>query len=73
MRVILQEFRPSTRYGVNESQRQAAKRAGVTELVFPKENAKDFAELPAHIRKGLKPNFVGTFKEVVDVAFGKAT
>lgn len=49
----------------------AAKRAGVTDLVFPKENAKDFAELPAHIRKGLKPNFVGTFKEVVDVAFGK--
>ena len=50
----------------------AAKRAGVTDLVFPKENAKDFAELPAHIRKGLKANFVGTFKEVVDVAFGKA-
>jgi len=50
----------------------AAKRAGVTELVFPKENAKDFAELPAHIRKGLKPHFVGTFKEVVDVAFGNA-
>ncbi len=49
----------------------AAKRAGVTDLIFPKENAKDFAELPAHIRKGLKPNFVGTFKEVVDVAFGK--
>ncbi len=48
----------------------AAKRAGVTELIFPKENRKDFEELPAHIRKGLKPHFLGTFKDVVDVAFG---
>jgi ATP-dependent Lon protease len=50
----------------------AAKRAGVTDLVFPKENRKDFEELPAHIRKGLNPHFLGTFKEVVETAFGKA-
>ncbi len=47
----------------------AAKRAGVVDVVFPKENEKDFTELPAHIRRGLKPHFVGTFKDVVQVAF----
>lgn len=48
----------------------AAKRAGVCDLIFPKENQKDFEELPAHIRKGLKPHFVETFKDVVKLCFG---
>ncbi|MBU4199648.1 MAG: endopeptidase La [Verrucomicrobia bacterium] len=43
----------------------AAKRARVVHLVFPKENKKDFDELPAHIRRGLHPHFVGSFKELV--------
>jgi ATP-dependent Lon protease len=47
----------------------AAKRAGVNDLIFPKENQKDFEELPAHIRKGLKPHFVETFKDVVELCF----
>ncbi|MEI6168562.1 MAG: endopeptidase La [bacterium] len=47
----------------------AAKRAGVNDLIFPKENQKDFEELPAHIRKGLKPHFVATFKDVVNLCF----
>jgi ATP-dependent Lon protease len=47
----------------------AAKRAGVNDLIFPKENQKDFEELPAHIRKGLKPHFVATFKDVVELCF----
>lgn len=47
----------------------AAKRAGVGHLIFPKENQKDFEELPPHIRKGLTPHFVGTFSEVVDLCF----
>ncbi|MEI7881339.1 MAG: endopeptidase La [bacterium] len=49
----------------------AAKRAGVNDLIFPKENQKDFEELPAHIRKGLKPHFVSTFKDVVELCFLK--
>jgi len=48
----------------------AARRAGVTELIFPGDNEKDFAELPAHIRRGLKPHFVNTFAEVVKLCFG---
>ena len=47
----------------------AAKRAGVNDLIFPKENQKDFEELPAHIRKGLNPHFVRTFQDVVALCF----
>jgi ATP-dependent Lon protease len=49
----------------------AAKRAKVKHLVFPAENKKDFDELPDHIKKGLTPYFVHTFKEVVDICFGR--
>ncbi len=47
----------------------AAKRAGIRNLVFPEANRKDFEELPAHIRKGLKPNYVSTFPDVVEICF----
>jgi len=47
----------------------AAKRAGLRNLVFPEANRKDFEELPAHIRKGLKPNYVSSFTEVVEICF----
>jgi ATP-dependent Lon protease len=47
----------------------AARRAKVVDLVFPSGNKRDFDELPAHIRKGLRPHFVQTFKEVVEVCF----
>lgn len=49
----------------------AAKRAGIADLILPKENQKDFDELPAHIKRGLRPCFVETFPEVVNAAFGK--
>lgn len=47
----------------------AAKRVKVKDLVFPAENKSDFDELPAHIKKGLKPHFVKTFAEVVKICF----
>jgi ATP-dependent Lon protease len=47
----------------------AAKRAKVRNLVFPADNKKDFEELPSHIKRGLKPHFVRTFKEVVQLCF----
>jgi len=47
----------------------AAKRANIRNLVFPDRNRKDFEELPAHIRKGLKPHFVSTFADVVSTCF----
>jgi len=47
----------------------AARRAKIRNLVFPEENRKDFEELPAHIQKGLKPHYVRTFPEVIDICF----
>jgi ATP-dependent Lon protease len=49
----------------------AAKRAGVIDLIFPAENRNDFEDLPAHIRKGLKPHFVATFRDVVKLCFAE--
>ncbi len=47
----------------------AAKRGNITTLIFPAENREDFEELPAHIRKGLKPVFVSRFRDVVAACF----
>jgi ATP-dependent Lon protease len=49
----------------------AAKRAKVKEVILPKQNRKDFDELPAHIKKGLGAYFVERFEEVVAVAMAK--
>jgi ATP-dependent Lon protease len=49
----------------------AAKRSGVKVLIFPKENQRDYDELPAYVRKGLRVHFVKTYEEVVRVAFPK--
>jgi ATP-dependent Lon protease len=43
----------------------AARRANVRRLVFPARNRKDFEELPAHIRRGLQPVFVSTFRDAL--------
>ncbi len=47
----------------------AARRTGLRELVLPEGNRKDFEELPAHIRKGLRVRFVRTFAETVAICF----
>lgn len=47
----------------------AAKRARVRNLIFPKENERDFNELPAHIRRGLHAHFVDTFAGVAALCF----
>jgi ATP-dependent Lon protease len=49
----------------------AARRSGVKTLIFPKENKRDFDELPAYIRKGLEVHFVDHYNEVFRVAFSK--
>jgi len=47
----------------------AAKRSEVVNIIFPSANRRDFDELPAHIRRGLKPHFVETFEDVVKLCF----
>ncbi|XP_006868963.1 PREDICTED: lon protease homolog, mitochondrial isoform X2 [Chrysochloris asiatica] len=47
----------------------AAKRAGVTCVVLPAENKKDFYDLAAFITEGLEVHFVEHYHEVFDIAF----
>src|SRR6056297_419703 len=49
----------------------AARRVGVTNLIFPKENRKDFEDLPDYLKTGLNPYFVDYFDEVLDVTYNK--
>ena len=47
----------------------AGKRSGLKTLIFPKENQRDYDELPAYIKKGVKVFFVNHYDEVYRVAF----
>ena len=49
----------------------AARRSKVKELIFPKDNRRDYDELPVYIKKGIKVHFVETYDEVYYVAFNK--
>ncbi len=49
----------------------AAKRSGVKVLIFPKDNQRDFDELPSYLKKGVKVHYVKHFDEVFRVAFPK--
>jgi Lon-like ATP-dependent protease len=42
----------------------AARRSGVTTILFPKGNEKDYAELSDDIKEGLEAHFVSTYDEV---------
>ena len=50
----------------------AARRAGITQLLFPEENHKDFEELEDSVTHGITPFFVKTFEEVLKIAFSRA-
>ncbi|KAL1453970.1 hypothetical protein WDU94_010270 [Cyamophila willieti] len=47
----------------------AAKRVGVTTILLPEENKKDFDDLPAYIREGLEVHFVSEWKQVYEQVF----
>ncbi|KAI8840657.1 Lon protease C-terminal proteolytic domain-containing protein [Chytriomyces cf. hyalinus JEL632] len=47
----------------------AAKRSGVSNIIFPASNRADWDELPAYIKEGLTPHFVGWYEEVFKVVF----
>jgi len=49
----------------------AAKRAGIKEIILPKENEKDILEIKEIYRKGLKFHFVETMDNVLDIALLK--
>jgi ATP-dependent Lon protease len=47
----------------------AARRSGVKTLIFPKDNVRDYDELPDYIKKGLTIHFVEHYDEVFSIAF----
>lgn len=47
----------------------AARRSGLVELIFPKENRRDYDELPDYLKDGIKVHFVEHYDEVFEIAF----
>lgn len=50
----------------------AAKRSGVTDIVLPDGNRKDWDDLPKHVSEGLTPHFARHYDDVYTVCFEKA-
>lgn len=49
----------------------AARRSKVNILIFPKENLRDYDELPDFLKKGIEVHFVDYYDEVFEIAFPK--
>lgn len=49
----------------------AARRSGLKTLIFPRENERDYEELPDFLKKGLTVYFVEHYSEVFRIAFPK--
>lgn len=47
----------------------AARRIGIFELIVPKDNEKDFDELPEYIKEDITMHFVDYFEDVLAVAY----
>lgn len=47
----------------------AAKRSKVRDVILPKQNEKDFAEIPERVRQGITPHFVEDYREVFHLMF----
>ncbi len=50
----------------------AARRSKLKTLIFPKDNQRDYDELPAYIKKGIQVHFVEHYEDVFHVAFAKS-
>lgn len=48
----------------------AARRVGITELILPDANRRDFDKLPEHIRAGMTVHFARRYQDVAEVVFG---
>jgi ATP-dependent Lon protease len=50
----------------------AARRAGCTTVILPRDNEADYAEVPEDARQALDAKFVATIDEVLDLALEPA-
>lgn len=46
-----------------------AKRVGITCVILPEENKKDFNDLPKYITDGLEVHFVSNYKDIHKIVF----
>lgn len=51
----------------------AARRSGLKVLIFPKDNVRNYDELPEYIKKGITIHFVEHYDEVFRIAFSEST
>ncbi|NGX54947.1 MAG: Lon protease 2 [Chlamydiae bacterium] len=51
----------------------AARRSGLTTLIFPKDNLRDYDELPDFLKKKIKVHFVNHYDEIFPLAFPEAS
>jgi ATP-dependent Lon protease len=49
----------------------AARRSGLKAVIFPKENLRDYLELPQYVKEGIEIYFVENYEEVFKIAFPK--
>ena len=49
----------------------AARRSGVTCLIFAEANRRDFEELPDYLQEGLEVHYATHYDDVFDIAFGE--
>lgn len=49
----------------------AARRSKLNVLIFPKENLRDYDELPEYLKKGIEVHFVNDYDDVFKIAFPK--
>lgn len=47
----------------------AARRSGLKAVIFPKENTRDYVELPEYVKEGIDIHFVENYDEVFEIAF----
>lgn len=57
--------------GIKEKIR-AAKRVGVSCVILPAENKKDFDDLPGFIKEGLEVHFANHYRDVYEIAFNSS-
>ncbi len=50
----------------------AARRVGITEIILPIENRRDFEDLPDYIREGITVHYADYFQDVLEVAYASA-
>ncbi len=55
--------------GIKEKM-MAAKRSGITDVVLPEKNRRDFEELTESFRQGLNAHYADNYTDIFNIAFG---